>query len=289
MAATTLAVGAIFRNEAPYLGEWLQFHASVGVERFFLYDNQSTDDWRRAIGDSGVGERVVAVACPGEAMQMRAYANCLARFGPSCRWIAFIDLDEYLFATDGSDLRQVLESYAEHPAVGVNWAIFGTSGHRERPEGLVTRNYTRRGRREVVVPIAQYLKAPGLDPTLSSSYRPMCSHVKSVVQPARTLRPVTPHDFVYRDDAMAVTERGEPFSGPWSPSVSIDRLRLNHYWSKSAAELTAKTLRGHACKGPGPSLDYVRAVEGTMNDEVDTTIFPLARWLPGWRPAAAPA
>ena len=39
-----LAIGMIYRNEAPYLAEWLEFHRLVGVERFYLYDNESEDD-----------------------------------------------------------------------------------------------------------------------------------------------------------------------------------------------------------------------------------------------------
>ena len=41
-----LAVCAIFRDEAQYLDEWLTFHHGVGVERFFLYNDRSTDDYR---------------------------------------------------------------------------------------------------------------------------------------------------------------------------------------------------------------------------------------------------
>ena len=37
-----LSVCAIYRNEAPYLAEWIEFHRLVGAERFFLYDNGST-------------------------------------------------------------------------------------------------------------------------------------------------------------------------------------------------------------------------------------------------------
>src|SRR5512133_3338974 len=41
-----LAVCAIFRDEARYLAEWVSFHRVQGVEKFYLYDNRSTDDWR---------------------------------------------------------------------------------------------------------------------------------------------------------------------------------------------------------------------------------------------------
>ena len=34
-----LSVCAIYRDEAHYLAEWIEFHRLVGVERFFLYNN----------------------------------------------------------------------------------------------------------------------------------------------------------------------------------------------------------------------------------------------------------
>ncbi len=40
-----LAVAAIFRNEAPYLAEWIEFHRLVGVEKFYLFNNLSADEY----------------------------------------------------------------------------------------------------------------------------------------------------------------------------------------------------------------------------------------------------
>lgn len=39
-----VGIAAIFKNEAPYLREWLDFHRAAGVDRFYLYDNGSTDE-----------------------------------------------------------------------------------------------------------------------------------------------------------------------------------------------------------------------------------------------------
>ena len=44
-----LSICAIYRNEAPYLREWVEFHRLAGVERFFLYDNRSTDEHREVL------------------------------------------------------------------------------------------------------------------------------------------------------------------------------------------------------------------------------------------------
>ena len=40
-----VAVCAIFKNEALYLREWLEFNHLVGIEHFFLYNNFSDDDY----------------------------------------------------------------------------------------------------------------------------------------------------------------------------------------------------------------------------------------------------
>lgn len=50
-------------------------------------------------------------------------------------------------------------------------------------------------------------------------------HVKSVVQPARTLHASTdPHHFIYAAPFYAVNEAGERSDGPRSTSVHIDKV-----------------------------------------------------------------
>ena len=44
-----LAVVAIMKNEGPYLKEWIEFHKLVGVQKFYLYDNESNDDSRKIL------------------------------------------------------------------------------------------------------------------------------------------------------------------------------------------------------------------------------------------------
>ncbi len=39
-----LSICGIMKDEGPYLVEWLEFHKLVGVEKFYLYDNSSSDN-----------------------------------------------------------------------------------------------------------------------------------------------------------------------------------------------------------------------------------------------------
>ncbi|MBR7025230.1 MAG: glycosyltransferase family 2 protein, partial [Selenomonadaceae bacterium] len=44
-----LAVVAIFKNEGHYLKEWLDYHLFAGVEHFYLYNNNSTDNYEEVL------------------------------------------------------------------------------------------------------------------------------------------------------------------------------------------------------------------------------------------------
>ena len=209
-----LAVCAIYRDEALYLREWIEFHRLAGVERFFLYDNESTDDHRAVLApylESGI---VALHEWPGTG-QFPAYEDCLDVHRDDARWIAFLDLDEFLFAPGGKPLPEVLSAYEEFPGVGVNWAIFGTSGHVSRPAGPVIESYLQR------------LNTPDN------------RTVKSVVDPTRALRPLNAHQFSYTS-GFAVDENKYPIHSYFTKSVSFSRLRVNHYYTKSLSEYLAR-------------------------------------------------
>ena len=129
-----LAIGAIVKNEGPYLLEWIAFHRVVGVDRFFIADNASTDEGPRllaALAAAGIVRLLPFPDPPGGRPQLPAYAGILRRHGGEADWIAFLDADEFLLPAPGAELRQVVAALGAAPAVGaiaVNWAIYGSSG-----------------------------------------------------------------------------------------------------------------------------------------------------------------
>jgi hypothetical protein len=218
-----LSICASYRWEGPYLREWVAFHRLVGVERFFLYDNDSDDEHLDALAPYVDDGTVLLRHWPEYPMgQVKAYAHCLAEHADDARWIAFVDVDEFLFSPRGTPLPEVLRRYERWPGVGVNRVTFGTSGHARRPAGTVVESYTRR------------LDVPG-----------MTASVKSIVDPARATRPLNPHTFEYTA-GHAVDENERPLEGTFAPTPSCDVLRINHYYTKSDEELLLKFSRLHA-------------------------------------------
>lgn len=203
-----LAACAIFRNEARYLAEWAAFHLAVGVEHLFLYNNLSEDRYAEELEPFVAEGTVTLTEWPVYPGQNEAYDDCVERTRGAWRWVAFIDLDEFLFSPTMRPVPELLASFEDVPGVGVPWGQFGTSGHRTPPPGLVIENYTRMrvGRRNL-------------------------RQFKSVVDPAAVTKCLGPHTFRYADPA---------YPGPVPRFAAVQDLRVNHYFSRSEVELEAK-------------------------------------------------
>jgi hypothetical protein len=112
-----LTIGCIFQNEAPYLKEWIEFHKMVGVQRFVLVDDRSTDDFQdvlRPYIDAG-DVQLLRSPCP-ERWQGREWITyqcavirifCEQLRGVS-RWLALIDIDEFIVPMETNDLIEFL-------------------------------------------------------------------------------------------------------------------------------------------------------------------------------------
>ena len=68
-----LAVVAILKNEGRYLKEWLDYHLLAGVDHFYLYDNDSTDNYKEIIAPYVEAGLVTSKFFPGKKMQLEAY------------------------------------------------------------------------------------------------------------------------------------------------------------------------------------------------------------------------
>ena len=247
-----LSVCAIYRDEAPYLEQWVEFHRLVGVERFYLYDNMSTDDHARVLDPFVRDGSVVVHEWPHHPGQGGAYDHALATHGPESRWIAFLDLDEYLFSPLLRPLPELLSDYEQWAGVGVNRHTFGSSGFEDKPQGLEIESYV-------------------------MSW-PMVASIKSIVDPSRTLRHRNPHAFIYRDGEFAVDEHKRPIDGWFTQEFTAERLRINHYYTRSEAEFRNKLAHERADNATlrEPPANWER-LSGRERDDAITAYAPALR------------
>ena len=220
-----LAVCVIVKNEDFYLREWVAYHARLGVEHFYIYDNGSARNQARCL-EGFEADRFTFISWPGDEMQIPAYNHCLTHFGPKNRWLAFIDVDEFICPLEDDDIRALLGEYEDYAGLAVPWLMFGSSGHLGRPEGLTIENFQE---------------------TLPEEYDGRHNVVKCIMDPARTKSAIDPHRFEPEVGQWVVSEdhRPIPFGG-CRALRHCAKVQLNHYFYRSQEEFEAKLERGRA-------------------------------------------
>jgi hypothetical protein len=126
-----IAIVLIVKNEARHIAEWARFHHGAGVSGFFVYDNACSDGTievlRAALPETAL--TVIPWAQPrfrtirGREIhnQVLAYAHALMNFGPRFRWMAFIDVDEFLVPVMANSIPQAMEGLEGAAHVSRAW------------------------------------------------------------------------------------------------------------------------------------------------------------------------
>lgn len=130
-----VAICAIFKNEGVILHEWLSYHLSIGVDHIYLYNNFSTDNYLEILKPYINDGVVTLIDWPYERGQMTAYSHCYDNYGNDCKWLGFIDLDEFVVPISKNSIKEFLSQYKSYPAIMMYWKMFGTSGLLEHDKG----------------------------------------------------------------------------------------------------------------------------------------------------------
>lgn len=139
-----IAICAIFKNEALYLREWIEYHKIVGVEHFYLYNNNSEDDYQSVLASYISEGTVTLLQWPQNQAQIQCYHDGIDRFKDETEWMAFIDIDEFIVPNSTDNIYDFLKPFQKkRPVVIAYWKMFGTSGLLKRDtDGLVTKDLT---------------------------------------------------------------------------------------------------------------------------------------------------
>lgn len=219
-----LAVCAIAKNEGAYFKEWIEWHRSMGVEKFYIYDNESTDGTRQVLEPYIASGLVEYRYFPGYHCQLAAYDDCLEKYRFEVRWLAIIDLDEFIVPIKDYAIPTFLQRFEKFPVVEVNWLIYGSSGAKKKEEGAVMERFK----------------------CHSLPEHPLNRHVKSIVNPRRVFSVIGCHE-VARISGSSVDSHGNLIKRNFRDrEPQQDVIRINHYAVKSYEEFKTKQSRGRA-------------------------------------------
>lgn len=216
-----IAVAAIFRDEARFLSEWIEYHKLQGVEHFYLYNHLSDDNFAEVLAayvDAGEVELYDWNFNPTsweawDKIQKSAYRHALKLAKKEAKWLAIIDIDEFIVPiTDSPEgmypLQGFLARYEKDSTIGgicLAWVFFGTS-HVAKLEG-----------NQLMIETLVLNGGPSCGGNADAILS--CGSYKSIVRPKYVKEISSPHHCNF-------------IKGRRHLLAEFKQAQLNHYWTR---------------------------------------------------------
>jgi glycosyltransferase involved in cell wall biosynthesis len=94
--SNTLCVVAIFKNESDILKEWIEHYLQQGVDKFFMIDNGSTDNYYNILEPYIKNNKVELVIDTTKFAQTNLYNKYYLNKCKAYEWVIVCDLDEFI-------------------------------------------------------------------------------------------------------------------------------------------------------------------------------------------------
>ena len=148
-----LSVGALFKNEAHCLKEWIEHYRFHMVSHFYLIDDSSTDNSLEVL-EPYIKMGLVTIfngnnwpyySCREPDM----YNNFIFPLIHETKWLLMCDLDEFMWSQESLHLTYILDQCEHLGQIQVDNTIFGSNGYIDQPKSLVS-SFTKRSTRPTI-------------------------------------------------------------------------------------------------------------------------------------------
>lgn len=274
-----VGITSLFRDEARFLKEYIEFHKLVGIDVLYLQNNLSEDDYmsvlapyiasgfvvlqqvtdNRAFTDGGMIFHVQNLAFDWAVNQAEK---------DGLDWLGLFNLDEFLYPIQERNIKNVLDKFGDNVGqIGINWQMFGHSNKVVAPGELITEHLI-----------------------LTQETDIENRHVKPMVRPKAVKECTNPHYVTLYPEYISVNTHGqlreisdvwpawdlniEYHVGPFDIPVRKDVMLLNHYTMRdlSFCEQKCQWYRQF-----GYGEDFIQWCKNRANDKENTVIH---RFLP---------
>ena len=136
----------LFTNarDEPNIAEWVAHHINLGFDKIYIFDHLSIEPISSKIKTDFDGKlNLIQTKGSGNIKLnlMRDAVNISKKNNVS--WMLYLDADEFLCLNKHTNIKDYLKHFSDADSIGINWLMFGNSGHINQPKGLLTENFTR--------------------------------------------------------------------------------------------------------------------------------------------------
>lgn len=238
----------IGRQENTYIKEFVEYYRDLGFTNICLYDNNydGEEDFRDVIGpEIEEGFVILKDYRNRKTCQLEAYNECYREYGDQYDWVAFFDIDEFMFLNNDKTIGDYLarEEFKEFDMVHINWAIFGDNGQlRSDGRGVLER-----------------LTTP-LDLKHTTFYEfPDSFHIKSIIRGGLKDVQWTHTSHTPICNIKCCNSFGLPCDGNM-PIMPYDfrNAGIKHFTTKTAEEFAIKIKKGFPDANPIKEKDLIK-------------------------------
>lgn len=245
MMKYNLTIGAIFKNEAPYLQEWVNHYLDRGVEHFYLINDNSDDNYldvlQPYINNKLITIFDVKVNLTFVNRQYVIYNNFFNLIKNDTKWFIVCDIDEYIWSPINRNFNLAL-SLMEKDNVSIYYPasiLFGSNGHLKQPKSIVE-SFTKR--QNIDLKAIKFIKE-----YLQTKYICLTSEVDEFGIHVCNMKKSSTKKEVYQDPLL----------------LNTSIFRLNHYrlqskekWEKNLSKTDVNCFCPPNACWFSPSLDY---------------------------------
>lgn len=125
-----VAVCAIAKQENLYIREFIEYYRDLGIKKIILYDNNELngENFKDILKNEILIGFVEIIDYRGIiSPQINAYNNCYENNKKKFDWIAFYDIDEFLYIENYTDINKFLAKpiFSNCSSILINWRYYG--------------------------------------------------------------------------------------------------------------------------------------------------------------------
>lgn len=227
------SICSIFKNEALFLKEFIEYHRLLGFEHFYFYNNNSDDNYLEVLKPYIDADIVTLTEWPVVPGQQKSFEHFYSHYREETNWVSFLDLDEFICPLQATSIDEWIKPFEKYPVILMYWQMFGSSGKLEHDNSqLVIEQYVNSWDKLYAVGKVLYNTDYDIvkyDHAFMHGFKVSCHGI--AIPPINTFGYFVEHN-VHRYKKNA-------------PRT----IQVNHYWSKAYNIYKAKHARGSAVYG----------------------------------------
>ncbi|TXN00256.1 hypothetical protein FV219_13040 [Methylobacterium sp. WL122] len=237
---------ACARWESSHICEWIDYHRSIGFERFYIYCNDDDpQELYRTLLPYVIGSDPIVVFYhnPFQGNQAQSIKHFYRNHADHIEWIAALDIDEFLNLKKWSNISDLISEFdSQSDAIYFNWLQFGPGDHQERPSTDVLSTYIN-CESDIHVLTKHITRTSAVDFEILRYVSDNMNHYWFPPFSIRGVNVIGDNIDTYWENYPLKT-RENYLALPGKREAIIETAVLNHYVFKSRADFSRRIARG---------------------------------------------